>query len=141
MANINKRFGDLSLSANIGGSFTQTYYDERGFQGGLKDMSNVFSLYNMTTTLDKDTYPIESGYKQRTNSIFASAEIGWKSMLYMTLTGRNDWDSALINTEQSSFFYPSIGLSGVISEMVKLPKAITYLKVRGSFASVGAPYS
>ena len=48
----------------------------------------------------------------------------------MTLTGRNDWDSALINTEQSSFFYPSIGLSGVISEMVKLPKAITYLKVR-----------
>ena len=109
MANINKRFGDLSLSANIGGSFTQTYYDERGFQGGLKDMSNVFSLYNMTTTLDKDTYPIESGYKQRTNSIFASAEIGWKSMLYMTLTGRNDWDSALINTEQSSFFYPSIG--------------------------------
>ena len=93
----------------------------------------------MTTTLDKDTYPIESGYKQRTNSIFASVEIGWKSMLYMTLTGRNDWDSALINTEQSSFFYPSIGLSGVISEMVKLPKAITYLKVRGSFASVGAP--
>ena len=80
MANINKRFGDLSLSANIGGSFTQTYYDERGFQGGLKDMSNVFSLYNMTTTLDKDTYPIESGYKQRTNSIFASAEIGWKSI-------------------------------------------------------------
>ena len=140
MANINKRFGDLSLSANIGGSFTQTYYDERGFQGGLKDMSNVFSLYNMTTTLDKDTYPIESGYKQRTNSIFASAEIGWKSMLYMTLTGRNDWDSALINTEQSSFFYPSIGLSGVISEMVKLPKAITYLKVRGSFSSVGMPY-
>mgnify|MGYP007125538680 CR=1 FL=1 len=57
--------------------FTQTYYDERGFQGGLKDMSNVFSLYNMTTTLDKDTYPIESGYKQRTNSIFASVEIGW----------------------------------------------------------------
>ena len=53
----------------------------------------------MTTTLDKDTYPIESGYKQRTNSIFASAEIGWKSMLYMTLTGRNDWDSALINTD------------------------------------------
>ena len=62
-------------------------------------MSNVFSLYNMTTTLDKDTYPIESGYKQRTNSIFASVEIGWKSMLYMTLTGRNDWDSALINTD------------------------------------------
>ncbi len=137
MVNIDKRFKDFSLSANIGGSFTQTYYDEKGFQGGLKDMSNVFSLYNMNTVLDKDTYPVEDGYKQRTNSVFASAELGWKSMLYLTLTGRNDWDSALINTERSSFFYPSVGLSGVISEMVKLPTFISYLKVRGSFASVG----
>ena len=137
MVNIDKRFKDFSLSANIGGSFTQTYYDEKGFQGGLKDMSNVFSLYNMNTVLDKDTYPVEDGYKQRTNSVFASAELGWKSMLYLTLTGRNDWDSALINTEQSSFFYPSVGLSGVISEMVKLPTFISYLKVRGLFASVG----
>ena len=139
MANIDKRFGDFSLSANIGSSFTQVYYKEQGFQGGLKDMSNVYSLYNMNTTLDKDTHPLEDGYKQRTISAFASAELGWKSMIYLTLTGRNDWDSALLNTEQSSFFYPSIGLSGVISEMVKLPKFISYLKVRGSFASVGSP--
>ncbi|WP_374047351.1 SusC/RagA family TonB-linked outer membrane protein [uncultured Bacteroides sp.] len=136
--NINKRFGDFSIAANIGGSFTQTYNNERGFQGPLKDMSNVFSLYNMDTTLGNDTYPIENGWKQRTNSVFVSAEFGWKSMLYLTATGRNDWDSALRNTEQLSFFYPSIGLSGVISEMIKLPKFVSYLKIRGSFASVGS---
>ena len=93
----------------------------------------------MNTVLDKDTYPVENGYKQRSISAFASAELGWKSMMYLTLTGRNDWDSALTRTEQRSFFYPSVGLSGVISQMVKLPQAINYLKVRGSFASVGSP--
>lgn len=139
MLNINKAWKDFSFSANIGGSFMQTYYDEKGFQGGLRDMSNVYSLYNIDTTMSKDTYPIEDGSKQRTYSYFANAELGWKSMIYLTITGRNDWDSALINTEQLSFFYPSIGLSGLVSEMVALPKFITYLKIRGSFASVGAP--
>lgn len=75
-----------------------------------------------------------------TQSIFASAEVGWKSMLYLTLTGRNDWASQLLGSSQTSFFYPSVGLSGVISEMVKLPEWIDYLKVRGSFSSVGMPY-
>lgn len=75
-----------------------------------------------------------------TQSIFASAEIGWKSMLYLTLTGRNDWASQLKGSNPTSFFYPSVGLSAVISEMVTLPKAIDYLKVRGSFSSVGTPY-
>ncbi|MEI3445035.1 MAG: hypothetical protein V8R04_13005 [Bacteroides thetaiotaomicron] len=52
-----------------------------------------------------------------TQSIFASAEVGWKSMLYLTLTGRNDWASQLPtgSSQTSSFFYPSVGLSGVSS--------------------------
>lgn len=139
MMNINKNWNDFSLSFNAGASFMQTYYDEKGFQGGLRDMSNVYSLYNIDTQMSKDTYPIEDGSKQRTYSYFASAELGWRSMIYLTLTGRNDWDSALTNTEQPSFFYPSVGLSVVITEMVKLPAFISYLKARGSFASVGAP--
>lgn len=138
LANIDKRFGDFTLSANIGASISQVYFDGKGFQGGLKDISNVFTLYNIDYSIGQDTRPLESAYKQRTNSLFISSEFGWKSMVYLTLTGRNDWDSALHGTEQSSFFYPSVGLSGVISEMVKLPEFINYLKVRGSFASVGS---
>lgn len=138
LGNIDKRFGDFTLTANVGVSISQTYYDVEGFQGGLKEISNVFNKFNIDYHLSSDNRPIEESYKQRTNSIFASAEVGWKSMLYLTLTGRNDWDSALANTPTSSFFYPSVGLSAVISEMVKLPEAISYLKVRGSFASVGS---
>ncbi len=69
--------------------------------------------------------------KHRVESIFASVELGWKSMIYLTVTGRNDWDSSLLGMPDESFFYPSVGLSGVISEMVKLPSFISYMKVRG----------
>lgn len=138
LANINKTIGDFSIGANVGVSITQLSYDGRGYQGGLADMPNVFNPFNISKTVSSDTHPLYSAYKQRTNSIFASAELGWKSMLYLTLTGRNDWDSALAGTPNLSFFYPSVGLSAVISEMAKLPDFITYLKVRGSYASVGA---
>ena len=57
------------------------------------------------------------------------------------MTGRNDWNSRLVNTSEESFFYPSVGLSGIISEMVKLPEFISYLKVRGSYTEVGSPVS
>lgn len=81
---------------------------------------------------------IEEGWHEQVQSVFANVEIGWKSMIYLTLTGRNDWASALANTQSSSFFYPSIGLSGVVSEMATLPQFISYLKVRGSYSSVGS---
>ena len=79
-------------------------------------------------------------WQEQTQSVFASVEVGWKSMLYLTLTGRNDWASQLANSSTPCFFYPSVGLSGVISEMLTLPEFIDYMKVRGSFSSVGMPY-
>jgi tonB-linked outer membrane protein, susC/ragA family len=140
MVNINKRFGeDFSLSANIGTSYADKYNDVAGAQGALKDMSNFFTYHNIDIKNGRDSYLIQSGWRQRTYSVFANVELGWKSMLYLTATGRNDWDSALANTEQPCFFYPSVGLSAVISEMAKLPEFISYLKVRGSYASVGSP--
>ena len=69
--------------------------------------------------------------------MFISAELGYRSMLYLTLTGRNDWDSALHGTAQTSFFYPSVGLSWVINESFKLPQWISFGKIRGSWAQVG----
>jgi TonB-linked SusC/RagA family outer membrane protein len=139
LLNIDKRFNDFSLSANIGGSATYLKFDEHGFQGALKDMPNVFNLYNIDFKNGRDTYPLEEGYEHTTFSAFASGELGWKSQLYLTLTARNDWDSSLAQTEQSSFFYYSLGTSVILSEMFELPASITYLKARGSFASVGSP--
>ena len=140
MLNINKTLGEnFSISSNMGASFSRLKYDVTGFQGGLKAPSNVFTPnaidYGNATN---DNRPIFESYKHYINSMFISAELGYRSMLYLTLTGRNDWDSALHGTAQTSFFYPSVGVSAVISEMAKMPQIINYLKVRASWASVGS---
>jgi TonB-linked SusC/RagA family outer membrane protein len=139
LLNINKSLNDFSIAANIGGSGVYTGVDASGFQGALKDMPNLFTYYNIDFKTGRDSYPIQEGWEESTLSLFASTEFGWKSMLYLTLTGRNDWPSALSNTSQKSFFYNSVGLSAILSEMMKLPEFINYLKVRGSWASVGSP--
>lgn len=140
MLNINKTLGEnFSISSNMGASFSRLKYDVTGFQGGLKAPSNVFTPnaidYGNATN---DNRPIFESYKHYINSMFISAELGYRSMLYLTLTGRNDWDSALHGTAQTSFFYPSVGVSAVISEMAKMPQMINYLKVCASWASVGS---
>lgn len=136
LVNIDKYFGDYSLSANIGTSISDMRNTGRGVDGGLM-IPNFFAATNIDKS-DPKMEIIHHGWHQQTQSIFANIQLGWKNMIYMTLTGRNDWDSALAKTSKTSFFYPSIGLSGVISEMVRLPKEISYLQVRGSFSSVGS---
>lgn len=84
--------------------------------------------------------PDPSGYRDEIQSVFANAEVSWRSQLYLTLTGRNDWDSKLAYSKQKSFFYPSVGLSAVLSEMFKMPEWITYAKVRGSYTMVASSF-
>lgn len=142
MANINKTLGDFSIGANIGGSFQRTQYEDEGYQGGLKAPSNLFTPNAIDyAAATNDNRPIYGFNKHYINSLFANAELGWKSMLFLTLTGRNDWDSALAGTKHKSFFYPSVGMSAIISQMVQLPEFISYMKVRGSWASVGSAIS
>ena len=142
MFNVNKTLENISIGANVGGSMSRSQYDASGFQGGLKAPSNVFTPNAIDyASATNDNRPIYSFNKHYINSLFANVEFGWRSMLYLTLTGRNDWDSALDGTSNESFFYPSVGLSAIISQMVKLPKQINYLKIRGSWASVGSAIS
>lgn len=139
LANINKRLGDYSIVVNIGASIVDNKYDELSYRGPIRanGIPNVFNVFDLDNTQKKAR---QDEWEEQTQSIFASAEVGWKSMLYLTLTGRNDWASQLANSSSTCFFYPSIGLSAVVSEMVKLPSFVDYLKVRGSFSSVGMPY-
>ena len=125
MANINKSFETFSIGANVGGSFSRTKYDNEGHQGGLKAPSNIFTPNAIDySEVTNDNRPIYDLHKHAVNSLFANVELGWKSILYLTLTGRNDWDSALDGTSNESFFYPSVGMSAVISQMTEMPKFI-----------------
>ena len=140
MANVNKRFGkDFSLTANVGGSFEDHYTRSVDLGGKLMTIPNLFSLANLEPASGKRA----QGYHRTRNlAVFASAELGWKNMLYLSATGRCDWASQLVsNGDVEGIFYPSIGLSGIISEMVKLPDFISYLKLRASYTEVGSPIS
>lgn len=140
IVNINKSIKDFSLAANVGWSYSNYWAHERGYKGTLGGVTNDFNISNIDPSNGRVS---EKGgdSKVRNHAIFANVEVGWKSMLYLTLTGRNDWNSRLVNTDEESFFYPSIGLSAILSEMFTLPEFISYLKVRGSFTEVGAPVS
>lgn len=143
LLNINKTFKEIySLQANVGASLSDIRQDalkNRGpiRQDGLPNLFNVYQLDNLKTKRE------QNGFREQTQSVFASVELGYKSSYYLTLTGRNDWPSQLAgpNSVNKSFFYPSVGTSIILSEIFNLPKQISYLKVRGSFASVGLPFA
>lgn len=74
------------------------------------------------------------------NSLFGQAEVSYNSMLYLTLTGRNDWFSALSykgKTTPNHIFYPSVGLGFILSEAIHMPSWFPFLKLRGSWAQSG----
>jgi TonB-linked SusC/RagA family outer membrane protein len=81
------------------------------------------------------------------NSVFGQMEMAYNNRLYLTLSGRNDWFSALSlkgKTTPNNIFYPSAGLSYLVSEAVKLPSWISFLKLRGAWAQSGGavgPYN
>jgi len=70
------------------------------------------------------------------NSVYGLASLGWKNKVFFDVTGRTDWSSTL-PAQNNSFFYPSVSNSIIVSELVQLPKAISFAKTRLSFASVG----
>ena len=140
MVNINKTFGDdWSLQANIGASINNVKSDELSYRGPIQEngLPNVFNVFDLDDTKKRAE---KTGWHDQTQSLFASVEVGWKQMLYLTVTGRNDWASQIAGSSSSSFFYPSVGLSWVPTSLWDLGGALSYLKLRGSIASVGMPF-
>ena len=141
IVNMDKTFGqDFSLMANLGASINDIRTDELSYGGpiqenGLANIFNVFDLDDLKKRAKKE------GWHDQTQSVFASVELGWRKMLYLTLTGRNDWASQLAGSSslRKGFFYPSAGLSWVPTAEWDMG-ALSYLKVRGSVASVGMPF-
>ena len=139
--NIDKTFGkDYSLLVNIGASINDIKTNEMSYGGPIQEngLANVFNVFDLDDLKKRAT---KNGWHDQTQSIFASVEFGWKKMLYLTVTGRNDWASQLAGSSsmKKGFFYPSAGLSWVPTTIWDMG-ALSYLKVRGSVASVGMPF-
>lgn len=152
LVNINKRFGsDWTLQMNMGASITDMRSDAFKNRGPIADgvitaekpgLANVFNVQNLSNS--PKTTRLQEGWREQTQSLFASAEVGFKGAYYLTLTARNDWPSQLAgpHSNKKSFFYPSVGGSVVLSQLIpNMPKNLEYVKLRGSYASVGTAFA
>lgn len=140
--NLNKEINsNFSVTANFGGNQMRqmSKFDESN-AGQL----NIPGIYNLTNS----RIPLQNTQRtvtKRINSLYGSAGVSYKNMLFLDFTGRNDWSSALtlpedlksFGNEDNSYFYSSVALSAILSDMIKLPSAISFAKLRGSFAQVG----
>jgi len=135
LLSINKYFGkNISLTANLGSIYDHVVRDQN-MTGGKLSIANMFSLQNIYKT---DAEYSQSGGKKEKQSLFGSTQIGYKSMVYLDATLRYDWSSTFAFTNTKYYSYPSIGLSGIFSEMFNLNKdLIPFLKGRVSYSEVG----
>ncbi|MCC9070839.1 SusC/RagA family TonB-linked outer membrane protein [Flavobacterium sp. F-65] len=128
---------DFTFNAILGASITKsTVNDAIGNDSGVKGLVNA-NWFNLNNFVSASANTQTIGAEKEIQSVFGSATFGYKDMLFLDVTGRNDWSSTLVNTENLGFFYPSVGLTAIVSQMVTLPEAISYGKVRASFAQVG----
>ncbi len=130
------KFGDFSLNGIVGASYQKTIYGNGvSVDNGTNSLlyPNEFYFQNLPTNV-----MVQSTYdgKMIKEGVFGNAQIGYKDKLFLDLSGRNDWASTLAGTGNDSYFYPSFGLSGILSQMFDMPSFISFSKVRISNATV-----
>lgn len=131
LLNYKKTFGDIAIDVNAGANSYYTEYQQIGGSGVVFNIQNLFALANTG-----NPRPYE-GYNQKAvNSVYGFAEVAWKNAVFLNLTGRNDWSSTLPEANRS-YFYPSVGLTAILSDLISMPELITNAKLRGSYAIVG----
>lgn len=125
---------DWLVSANVGASLERTNSNTLSANtGGALLVPNFFTLSN--TSLPNVGF--NPGAIVETQSIFAFGQIGWRDMVYLDVTGRNDWSSTL-PADSRSYFYPSVGLSAILSDLIEMPEQISLARFRASYAQVGS---
>ncbi|MEQ9438830.1 MAG: SusC/RagA family TonB-linked outer membrane protein [Cyclobacteriaceae bacterium] len=130
--NYNTSFlSDFNITAMVGGNRRKSVNDATSIEGSQFTIPYFYSYTNLATLTVTPSDQVTA-----VNSVFGSADLDYKGLLYLTLTGRQDWFSTL-SPENNSIFYPSIGGSFIMSEAVSLPSAINFVKLRGSWAQVG----
>lgn len=128
----NKLAPQLDIRASVGGNLMKNSGKQNNAIARGLTLPGVYKLSNALTTSVAENALIE----KETQSIFGFVNLAWKNQIFLDITGRNDWSSTL-PTNNRSYFYPSVSSSMVFSEMFNLPKAISFAKLRLSWAQVG----
>tara|TARA_R110000796_G_scaffold37722_1_gene94993 strand:+ start:30050 stop:33253 length:3204 start_codon:yes stop_codon:yes gene_type:complete len=136
LLNYKEAFNAIKVDVSFGGN----RLDQKAFTSQTQTTSlaqpGIFKLSNAASPIE--VFEFES--TKRINSFYGIAKFGYQNFLYLDLTGRNDWSSALatpFSVDNTSFFYPSASTSFILSEVIDLPKVISFAKLRASWAQVG----
>lgn len=124
---------DIHLNMIVAGNLMRQYNKINTMGGTAFNIPFFYTIENINPASRSAGYQY---LQKRINSVYGSAEFSYKSYLYLTITGRNDWFSTLA-AGHNSLFYPSVAGSFVLSEAVDMPKFINFAKLRGSWAKAG----
>lgn len=140
MAMVKKKLNDFTLDVAIGSSINDRIVNSTRIDSKNASLkyANVFNLANIvmnsSASIDQK---IDAHYQLQ--SVFATAQVGYKEGAFLDLTARNDWSSTLAYTkyEKKGFFYPSVGVSFLPDKWVKMPEWVSFSKFRGAYSIVG----
>jgi TonB-linked SusC/RagA family outer membrane protein len=133
---------DFVISAAAGGNRRDQEFTSISGTAPELELPGVYNLSNVRSGVALQTANFSSD--KRVNSLYGSANLGYKNYLFLDITARNDWSSTLPN-EENSYFYPGVSLSATLSDIFEISSnTLSFLKVRGSWVQVGSdtsPYS
>lgn len=136
LLNYTNHFNNVNFNFSLGGN----RLDQNAFTSQSQTTSlaqpGIFRLSNAASPVE--VFEFESN--KRINSFYGLLKLGYKDFLFLDITGRNDWSSALatpFSVDNTSFFYPSVSSSFILSEIVDVPQFISFAKLRASWAQVG----
>ena len=147
LASYNHTWNEFMLSATAGASFTKTKTSHVDLYGGGNQFTkpgsgdtyypNIFTPNNYYGNLS--TYGARDAMEteKRLNAVFATAQCGYHDGLFLDVSARNDWSSTLAFTDNTSFFYPSVGMSWLMNKFFDMGKNIDLFKLRASYSVVG----
>ena len=138
MLTYRQTFGDVAVNASAGASIKDDSGKNIGidsYSGGMYN-PNLFSLRNIDLNNSSSSLGKSHGQSQ---AVFFAGQIGFKDWLFLDITARNDWTSTLAFTNylKKGFFYPSAGLTWIMSEALSLPSWVNLGKVRAAWSQVG----
>ena len=130
--------GGNSVSVSPNGTWSYTKYNDQAlYADGIFTYNNTFGNYSVSALAGANVIFNQTINRTIKQGAFANVQLGYKDMFYVDLSARNDWASTLALTGNQSYLYPAVGLSGIVSQMVKLPEVISYMKVRASYSQTG----
>lgn len=132
IASFNKQYGDFNVLAMVGANYRDVLWSNSVIGAQALTVPGVYTIANK----NGDAFNSMDHSHVRSNSVYASANVGWRDQLYLDVSARNDWSSTI----KEDFFYPSASVSWLPTSSFENLKGdvLSFWKLRGGWSEIGA---